>query len=77
MANLPPHFLPDFSASAQSQTLFLPAPGKQGILATMTTPPTQKKRRFANPGAALAYCEKHQVNFVYFFPPPGSDHSDN
>jgi hypothetical protein len=69
MANLPPNSLPDFDAVAQSKTLFLPAPGTLGVVVAMSVRLSRKERRFANVGAALAWCEKHRINLVYFFPP--------
>lgn len=68
MAKLPPNFLPGFNAVAQSKTLFLPAPGTHGVLVAMAAQPRRKTRRFANASAALAWCEKHRINLVYFFP---------
>ena len=71
MAKLPSNFLPHFNAAAQSKTLFLPSPGTHGIVVDMTGRPRQKARQFANSGAALAWCEEHRINLVYFFPVVG------
>jgi hypothetical protein len=67
MANPPENFLTGALDPLQSKTLFLPAPGKLGVLVS------QRGRRraaeplqFASAAAALAWCVKHRVNLVFF-----------
>ena len=67
MANLPPDLLSGFDPSGQTETLFLPAPGKTGMLVSK-----RRGRRAAEPlqfrsaAAALAWCQQRRVNLVYF-----------
>jgi len=69
MADLPPNSLPDFDAVAQGKTLFLPAPGTLGVVVAMSVRPSRKERRFANVGAALAWCENTgSTSFTSFRP---------
>jgi hypothetical protein len=73
MANLPPKIVLPTAPFSQSKTLFLPSPGKAGILVEQ-----RGRRRAATPmqftssKAALAWCEHHRANLVYYFgPSPG------
>lgn len=68
MAKPPQKPLPDSHGFAQSKTLYLPAPGKLGVLVKMSPTPSQSEREFKNAAAALAWCEKERINLVYFFP---------
>ncbi len=71
MADLPPKTVAGYDPASQRQTLFLPAPGKQGILVThRRRRTTAKAMRFAGSQAALTWCEKHRAGLVYFFGPP-------
>ena len=68
MAKSPRNSLPHFGGSSQTKTLYLPAPGKLGVVVKMFPTPSKSERRFENAAAALAWCEKERVNLVYFFP---------
>jgi hypothetical protein len=67
MAKPPPDPLAGFDPAFQSPTLFLPAPGKSGILVKKL-----RGRRAAEPlqfpsaAAALQWCQRRRVNLVYF-----------
>lgn len=71
MAHLPLKIVAGYDPSSQRQTLFLPAPGKHGILVTQhRRRTTAKALRFASSHAALTWCEEHRAGLVYFFGPP-------
>jgi hypothetical protein len=71
MADLPLKTVAGYDPASQRQTLFLPAPGRQGILITYRRRrTTAKPMQFAGSHAALTWCEEHRAGFVYFFAPP-------
>ena len=71
MAHLPPKTVAGYDPASQRQTLFLPAPGKQGILVTQhRRRKAAKAMQFADSHAALTWCEEHRAGLVYFFGPP-------
>ncbi len=68
MAKSPQNSLPFFGGVSQTKTLFVPAPGKLGVLVKMFPKPTKSERSFENAATALAWCEQERINLVYFFP---------
>ena len=68
MAKSPQKLLPNSGGFAQSQTLYLPAPGTLGVLVKLSPKPSSSERKFASAAAALAWCEQERINLVYFFP---------
>jgi len=71
MAHLPLKTVAGYDPASQRQTLFLPAPGKRGILVTQhRRRTTAKAMRFASSRAALTWCEDHHASLVYLFGPP-------
>ncbi len=68
MAQTPSNSLPEFNPLAQSQTLFLPAPGILGLLVKMSPKPSRRPKKFENAAAALAWCERERINLVFWYP---------
>jgi hypothetical protein len=67
MANPPPDPLAGFDPSGQTETLFLPAPGKLGILVSKRRGRrTARELPFTGAAAALRWCQRRRVNLVYF-----------
>lgn len=65
-AKIPPAFQP-FS---QPKTLFLPAPGRAGVLMQRAGSRYRSRAvKFSGPEAALAWCLKNQAGLVFFYPP--------
>jgi len=68
MAHSSPENVSSHPPFSQSQTLFLPFPGQAGVLVRQRRGKrTAKPLQFPSSVAALAWCEKHRTNLVYFF----------
>ena len=68
MAHLPPKNLPAFEPLPQRKTLFLPAPGTEGILVeTIHGRPRKRQVKFTDSAAAFSWCLKHRSNLVFYF----------
>ncbi|MDB6122747.1 MAG: hypothetical protein JWQ71_1740 [Pedosphaera sp.] len=75
MAHLPSKFLSALDPFSQQQTLFLPAPGNEGVLLTKKGKTFKSHRKkFTDSQAALAWCEKTRTGLV-FFPPNTITHN--
>jgi hypothetical protein len=75
MAHSPPKFIPGVDPFSQPKTLFLPAPGKVGILVTRTAKSMRSRpKRFMNAHAALAWCQENSAALVFY---PVADPSNN
>jgi hypothetical protein len=75
MAHLPHNTVSNFAPFSQRQTLFLPAPGIQGLLVTRTADSFKTRAmKFKNAQAALTWCEQHRAGLVYYF---GADPAAN
>jgi hypothetical protein len=71
MAHSPLKIVAGFNPAPQSQTLFLPAPGKRGILVTHRRGRTTAKvMQFPCSHAALTWCERRRAGLVYYFDAP-------
>ncbi len=67
MAHLPPQNIPAFEPFSQRKTLFLPAPGRVGVLVeTVNGRRRSRNKKFTSAAAALAWCIKHRGNLVFF-----------
>lgn len=70
MADLPTKTVFPGTPFSQSKTLYLPSPGKAGLLVEL-----RGRRRAATPmqfpgsKAALAWCERERINLVFYFGP--------
>lgn len=67
MARSPKGGLP--APTPGTQTLFLPAPGTNGVLVTQQAgrDPAEELREFSGPTAAIEWCLSARVNLVFFF----------
>ncbi len=75
MAHSSPQRLPEFPGFPQSKTLFITAAVKIGVLLTPRGVGYRKRQmRFADPHAALSWCEAHGASLVFLNAP---DHSGN
>jgi len=71
MAHLPPKTVLKPDPSAQSKTLFLPAPGELGTLVTLARGKhSARVMRFKGPHAALDWCLTNRAGLVFSFGPP-------
>jgi hypothetical protein len=75
MAHLPSENVSNFAPFSQRKTLFLPAPGTQGLLVTRVGERFKTRAmKFRDAHAALTWCEKHRAGLVYYF---GADPASN
>jgi len=70
MAHLPPKSLPGFDPFSQPKTLFLSAPGIEGILVIRKGRSFRREmKRFPDAHAALDWCVKYRAGMVFFHLP--------
>jgi hypothetical protein len=67
MAHLPSDYLPGADPFNQPKTLFLIAPGREGILLIRTGAKFRSRRkRFSDPHAALDWCIANRAGMVFY-----------
>lgn len=68
MAHSPQKTVPSPDPFAHSKTLFLPAPGREGVLIERTASGIRsRKKTFADAHAALTWCQQHSAGLVFYF----------
>ncbi|HEV2452761.1 MAG TPA: hypothetical protein VGY98_00775 [Verrucomicrobiae bacterium] len=68
MTNLPPKKIPAFEPLSQRKTIFLPAPGREGILVEILAGRRRARNcKFAGRHVGAACCLKYPSDLVFFF----------